>query len=225
MTALETTYKRLFRSRRDRVIGGVCGGAGEYFGLDTTLIRVLWLVSVLIGGTGLLAYLIAWIIIPENPYHDPKPESERRRIGDPGKVLGIVLVIIALIWIGNSYSYPFLHWVPWHLIWPIALIVVGVALVLRPSIQRASDQYTTDMADSGEARETYDRSERSDAPAGDPLKRSRTDRILFGVCGGIANRYHVDPTLIRLGWALATIMSLSVFAIIYLVAALVLPEE
>lgn len=59
--------KRLMRSRRDRKIAGVCAGTAEYFGLDTTLVRVLWLLCVILGGTGLLAYLVAWIVIPDEP--------------------------------------------------------------------------------------------------------------------------------------------------------------
>ncbi|NLE73744.1 MAG: PspC domain-containing protein [Actinobacteria bacterium] len=58
--------KKLYRSRTDRMIGGVCGGLGEYMGVDPTLIRVLWAVLVLMGA-GVLAYLIMWIIVPEAP--------------------------------------------------------------------------------------------------------------------------------------------------------------
>jgi phage shock protein PspC (stress-responsive transcriptional regulator) len=59
--------KRIYRSRTDRVIGGVCSGIGNYFGMDPVLIRVLWAVAFFVGGAGLLAYIIAWIIIPEEP--------------------------------------------------------------------------------------------------------------------------------------------------------------
>ncbi len=60
-----TEVKRLFRSKADRKLGGVCGGIAEYFALDPTLIRVLWAVAILFGGVGLIAYIICWIIIPE----------------------------------------------------------------------------------------------------------------------------------------------------------------
>ena len=49
------------------MIGGVCGGMGVYFDVDPVLLRVLWAVCFFIGGVGLLAYIIAWIIIPEEP--------------------------------------------------------------------------------------------------------------------------------------------------------------
>jgi phage shock protein C len=64
-----TSPKRLYRSRKDIMVGGVCSGLAEYMVVDPTLIRLLWVVLTLITGfvPGLLAYLIAWIIIPIEP--------------------------------------------------------------------------------------------------------------------------------------------------------------
>ncbi len=59
--------KKLYRSRRNRMLGGVCGGIGEYLNLDPTVIRLLWVLFSFMGGSGLLAYLICLVIIPENP--------------------------------------------------------------------------------------------------------------------------------------------------------------
>lgn len=58
--------KRLLRTKKNRVIAGVCGGIGEYFNVDPTIIRLLWVIVTFISfGAGILAYIIAWIIIPE----------------------------------------------------------------------------------------------------------------------------------------------------------------
>jgi len=57
--------KKLYRSKKNRIIGGVCGGIGEYLKTDPTIIRLLLVIAILIWGAGLFAYLIAWIIIPE----------------------------------------------------------------------------------------------------------------------------------------------------------------
>ena len=59
--------KRLYRSRKDRKIAGVCGGIGEYFDIDPTLIRLFTVALVLALGSGVLAYILAWIIVPEAP--------------------------------------------------------------------------------------------------------------------------------------------------------------
>jgi phage shock protein C len=60
-------YKRLYRSRRQRMISGVCGGVAEYFGIDPTLVRLAAVALVFAGGSGLVAYLVAWIVVPEAP--------------------------------------------------------------------------------------------------------------------------------------------------------------
>lgn len=57
--------KRLYRSKKDKIFGGVCGGMGDYFEIDPVLIRILWVIGSLLMGAGILAYIIAWIIIPE----------------------------------------------------------------------------------------------------------------------------------------------------------------
>ena len=59
--------QRLVRPRADRKIAGVCAGFAEYFDIDVIVIRLVWVVVAFLGGTGFLAYVIAWIIIPEEP--------------------------------------------------------------------------------------------------------------------------------------------------------------
>ena len=61
------TAKRLVRSTNDRKIAGVAAGVADFFGLDTHTVRVLWVLAVLIGGFGFLAYIVLWIALPEAP--------------------------------------------------------------------------------------------------------------------------------------------------------------
>ena len=65
---MTSDIKRLYRSRENRMIGGVCGGVGEYFTIDPTLVRLLFILFALTGGSGLLAYLIMLLVIPEKPW-------------------------------------------------------------------------------------------------------------------------------------------------------------
>ncbi|MCR4749197.1 MAG: PspC domain-containing protein [Lachnospiraceae bacterium] len=58
--------KELRKSNSNRIICGVCGGLGEYFQVDPTVIRLLWIAFCLMGGSGILAYLIAAVLMPEN---------------------------------------------------------------------------------------------------------------------------------------------------------------
>jgi len=59
--------KRLYRSEDDRLIAGVAGGLGEFLDIDPTIIRLIFAFSILLGGTGLLAYLVMWLVVPEEP--------------------------------------------------------------------------------------------------------------------------------------------------------------
>ncbi len=59
--------KKLYRSVDERIVGGVCGGIAEYFKIDPVLVRIIFILLFFGAGTGLLAYIIAWIIVPEEP--------------------------------------------------------------------------------------------------------------------------------------------------------------
>ena len=129
--------RRLYRSRDDRVIAGICGGLGEYFGIDAVLVRIAFVVLVFAGGAGLLAYLLLWIFVPEEPERPNEPTEstldravaatgEDRRAG--AVVLGLVFVALGVLFLLDVAWPDFLSW---RYIWPIALIAVGIAIVLR----------------------------------------------------------------------------------------------
>jgi phage shock protein C len=63
--------KRLMRSSRDKKIGGVCAGLADYFDLDPTIVRIVWLLAIFFAGTGLLVYLVLWIALPLAPIDAP----------------------------------------------------------------------------------------------------------------------------------------------------------
>jgi len=69
--------RKLYRSKTDCIIAGVAGGLADYFEIDVTIVRLLWVIAVFLGGSGVLAYLAAWLIIP------PAPDSPLERL-DPG---------------------------------------------------------------------------------------------------------------------------------------------
>jgi len=67
LVGVPTTPKKLMRVRAEKKIAGVCAGMAQYFNLDVTLVRILWLMLAFIGGWGILGYFIAWIVMPEAP--------------------------------------------------------------------------------------------------------------------------------------------------------------
>jgi phage shock protein C len=113
------------RSRGDRVIAGVCGGLGRYLGIDPVLLRVAFIILALANGLGLIAYVVAWVAIPEEgadqpagPAPEPRRETGRMVLGGSLVVLGLVLLLDRLA--------PDLD----KLFWPVAVVAVGVAIIL-----------------------------------------------------------------------------------------------
>ena len=74
-------YNRLYRSRDDRMIGGVAAGLGEFLGIDPTIIRLLFVVIAFAGGGGIIAYIVMMLVVPEKPLAgeveviEPKPKT------------------------------------------------------------------------------------------------------------------------------------------------------
>jgi len=64
---MSSEYRHLYRSRNQRMLFGVCGGLGEYFKIDPTLVRLAFVVASLMGGPGLIAYVVLLIVVPEEP--------------------------------------------------------------------------------------------------------------------------------------------------------------
>jgi len=68
MDKSEKPTKRLYRSKKQRMIAGVCGGLAEYFEIDATWVRLIFILFLLLGGSAILVYLVMWLVVPSNPY-------------------------------------------------------------------------------------------------------------------------------------------------------------
>jgi phage shock protein C len=67
MAEQEKNYARLYRSKKDRMIAGICGGLADYFHMDPTWVRLLFIIFLLVGGSAFLVYIIMWLVVPVNP--------------------------------------------------------------------------------------------------------------------------------------------------------------
>lgn len=137
------SYKQLYRSVTNRRIGGVAGGIAEYFGVDPTPIRLLWLLAIFLGGSGFLAYLLAWIVIPEAPLSqtsqpqpinsvEAAPEQPRSPEWGGAQQRNLFMYIgIFLILLGGIFLLKTL--LPWNITpytWALFFIVLGVLLLI-----------------------------------------------------------------------------------------------
>jgi phage shock protein C len=137
--------RRLYRSRTDRMLGGVAGGLAAYFEVDPVLVR-LGIAALFFAGIGFLAYIVAWIIIPEEPLPQgaagtvavpaaagasAPPDHHRGAAGRGVRlVLGTVLVAVGIILL-LGWALPDLF----RFLWPAAIIVAGLA-VLSHGVRR-----------------------------------------------------------------------------------------
>jgi phage shock protein PspC (stress-responsive transcriptional regulator) len=210
--------KTLHRSSRHKVFFGVCGGLAEYFGVDPVAIRI---VMVLLGlmGAGILFYFAAVFIMPpdtldqktETP-ENPKPSSAP----NIALIIGAVLVIIGVCFLLNNFdiiSARHLWRILRNIIIPCIVIAIGIGILLR----RKKKQSTVEGQPSGPLEQVPLRSGQ--------WYRSRYNRKVLGVCAGIAHAMELDPTVVRLAWVVLSITSLGVGLFLYVILALILPEE
>ena len=114
--------KKLYRSRSDRMLFGVCGGIAEYLNTDPTLIRIITVVSALISEGMLLLYIILAIIIPENPAQ--KKINVKTGKSSTNYVLGLALICFGVLMLLKQYSL-----IDWRVTWPALLILIGPFLL------------------------------------------------------------------------------------------------
>ncbi len=121
------TGRKLRRGRDDHVVAGVCSGLGAYLGIDPVLLRIAFVVLAIGGGSGVLLYILGWVLIPE------AAEGERLGLARPAdRVTGAVIVGGALILLGAMLVMRrVLPWFDDRIIWPLVLIGIGLLVAQR----------------------------------------------------------------------------------------------
>ena len=118
--------KRLYRSRRNSMIAGVCGGLGEYLNVDPTIMRLAAVLLVFADGIGLIAYIIAWIIVPRNPELEAEVVAPER--SELNRLLpGLALIIVGSIFLLNNL----IPWFHFSHLWPLVLIVLAIVILAK----------------------------------------------------------------------------------------------
>lgn len=152
------TKKRIYRSTESKIIAGVCGGLGDYFDIDPTWIRILCVLSIFANGIGLIAYVIWWIVVPQQPLpvfvatdagsaDSGAPPLQAELAGHAaakdkqgaGFWPGIVLISLGLIFLFNRLFF----WIDFAHIWPILLIGLGAVLIYRAARPHPSREEAT----------------------------------------------------------------------------------
>jgi len=201
--------ERLYKARDDKVFDGVCGGIGQYLNIDPVIIRLLWLVLVVFGGTGVLAYLVAMIIIPKAPVGEVSQESSD---SVSHQFWGILLIVAGLLLlmgfvgpVGGLFAGAAV--IMRSILWPVIVIALGLYLFLNQTGKQDPKSSLDEVF-----------------PSGKKLYRSRTDSRFAGVCGGIGQYFGIDSNIIRIFWVMATLGSFGFGVLAYILLALILNE-
>jgi len=202
--------KRLVRTRDDSVLAGVCSGFGQYFNLDSALVRLLWVFFTIFGGSGVLAYLVAVFIIPdESTAKDVTPRRLIDGLNEKTILWSVLLVLVGIILFfqhGNFINSIWRHFWNSGINVLLSLIIISVGVYL---LYQKRQKISTVFGLGSEM----------------PLSLSEKDKQLAGICGGIAESIGMDSTIIRFFWVFGTIMSVGIGLILYFVLALVLPNK
>ena len=151
----EPIHNKLYRSESDKMVAGVAGGLGEYLNIDSSIIRILFVIITLLGGSGILLYLILWIIIPtqskqevdanENVKNNVQEMKERAQSlaqgmkrgstkNDSRTWFGIIIIVIGLVFLLENFGIfePYLV----KKFWPLILVAVGLAIFFKNEKKR-----------------------------------------------------------------------------------------
>jgi len=159
------TTKRLYRDEQNKMIGGVCKGLADYFDIDVSIVRALFLLTLILKGGGVLIYIILMIVLPKKPYAFGNPGVDYtvppvtdytvppvqpqagfqqepfvyqpRRKSNVSVILGIVLVFLGGILLLDEYDI-IPDWDFEHL-WPVPLVIIGIMLIFTSSNKKTLD--------------------------------------------------------------------------------------
>lgn len=147
MPTKKETFKKFYRSETNRVLAGVSGGLGEYFRIDSTIVRLIFVLLTVFGGSGVLVYIILWILIPnENSVGKDSEETIKQNAEElkdraksfagefkgisgenqPRNWFGFVVIILGLLFLFDNLGF-----LKFHLFWPVLLIALGFFLLFK----------------------------------------------------------------------------------------------
>jgi phage shock protein C len=219
--------RRLYRSQTNKVIAGVCGGLGEYFNVDTTVVRLVWIILTLLGGAGIIAYILAYLIVPLKPIESGEMSPQTQPEFTAARIFGILFVGAGVvILLDNLDILSFHRWwnMSWEFVFPGFLILAGIYFLSRRDkiheVPPAQDMPpSTEQSSQGHSASSSD-----EKPKTKLFRRSLKDRKLMGICGGAGEYFDIDPTIVRIAYAVFTLLSVGTGILVYLVLWLVIPE-
>jgi phage shock protein C len=216
--------QRLYRSQTNKVFAGVCGGYAEYFDIDPVIIRILFVLLTMFGGSGMLLYIASIFIVPKRPLvvrNDPAPVQTGDHSMNGKTIFGAILITGGLFllfenlgifsisdFFHNSFDFAF----------PIVLIIAGMGIIYYHQSKKVEPK----LADASTASEEIPQASISSPRQ---FRRSHKDKKIAGVCGGIAEYFEMDSSIIRVLYIILCVASLGAGLLLYFLLAIILPYD
>lgn len=160
--------KRLQRNEQEKTVAGVCAGLAEYFDVDVTWIRIAFVLAVLAGFSGVLAYIVLWIAVPVKPFvpnysqfntdykvydnasnpngpiNDPSftgvPYPKKKKSGSSAVVIGLIFVMFGAFFLLDEFHFvP--YWFEFHKLWPLVFIIPGIMMITKANKKSWKDEW------------------------------------------------------------------------------------
>ena len=129
--------KRLYRSQKDRMVWGVCGGLADYFNIDPVVVRLVFVLLIFADGLGVLAYIVMTIIFPSEDKLTRPNKSEQETIAGAARrrrVLGVILMATGLLILVANFFQTW--WPNWLHIWPAIIVGLGFVILVLNARER-----------------------------------------------------------------------------------------
>lgn len=222
---------RLYRSQTNKMLAGVCGGLAEYLNVDVTIVRLVWILLTLVGGSGIILYILAIFIIPQKALVNDDPVSVPiKKSTNAGRIFGFIILAVGIILLLDNldiFSFCRFWDISWEFVLPAILIITGIYLLVRQKKTELANPQTG--VEAGENVEGDHPSSSSAPPTSNAVnrkvfRRSSTDKKIFGICGGAGEFFDIDPTIIRIAYVIFTVLTSGFGVIVYLAMYLIVPE-
>jgi phage shock protein C len=156
--------KKLYRDENRKVIAGVCAGLSDYFSVDVTIVRLLFVLTLIYHGGGTLAYIILWIVMPRRssvlnepivdytvnsgnqPFQRYNPKIRMNNNKDVAQIGGVVLILLGVFFLLDQFDI-IPYWFNFEQFWPVILVVIGLGLIFRSKPKTIEPETTTPKED------------------------------------------------------------------------------
>ena len=210
---METT-KQLFKSRRDKMVDGVCAGLADYFNVNVALMRLLFVVFAFVDCISVVAYITAMVLVPREPVTltgNPEAElSEKKSAVNHGFFWGAILILIGTIMFLDTMNLFNFHFFWRHFGWkflvPAVFIAAGIILIV------SRNRFTNSEGLFSKTNENA-------------FRRVSENKKIFGVCAGVARHWNLDVSIVRIAWVLVTIVAFPVGLIAYALVGLLTADD